>query len=189
MTPPRIGLCFATTIAIVAFPAVARAGEAIVPPGNSAAAQYTEAFPTGGGNKDVTQNNRRRPPTPAKALGGENARQLEGRGPLGEEAAAVAAATSPPIASQPGPSSGGKGAASPGSTALGGSGTRAEQGEASTAPAEAARPPEPSGSSGLGELASATTGGSGSSGLLLLAIFGGAFWGIAYILRRRRKAG
>ena len=85
MTASRIGIGLAASIVLVACPTAAWANDALVPPENSAAAQYTEAFPTAGGNKDVTKNNAQRPPTAAKALGSGNAMRLEAHGAEGED--------------------------------------------------------------------------------------------------------
>lgn len=188
MTAPRIGLSLAATIAFAVCPAAAWANGALVPPENSAAAQYTEAFPTAGGNKDVTRNNAQRPPTAAKALGSGNAERLEAHGPEGEEAAAVAAATAPRPA--PTPAQGSGGAPRPGGSAAtppGPSVGDATSGTISRPHAEPQPAAEPAGSPGLGELASTATGGSGD-GLLRLAIFGGALWAAAYVLLQRRRA-
>ena len=71
----------------------ATAGEgAVVPPSNSAATQYTEAFPTSGGDKKTDQARHR---SPSKVLGAKNAHRLDKQGPDGAAAAAVAAATAP----------------------------------------------------------------------------------------------
>ena len=187
MTASRIGIGLAASIVLVACPTAAWANDALVPPENSAAAQYTEAFPTAGGNKDVTKNNAQRPPTAAKALGSGNAMRLEAHGAEGEEAAAVAAATAPRPA--PERASGSRGAPRPGHSATtpGFSSGDAASGTLPRPDAKSRPAAEAAGSSRLGELASTATGGSGD-GLLRLAIFGGALWAAAYVLLQRRRA-
>jgi hypothetical protein len=76
--------------------------EYYIPPGNSAANQYKEAFPAAGG--DATGGKGKVGVTPAQALGAGNARRLESKGAAGKAAAEVAAATAPgPISTAPGP--------------------------------------------------------------------------------------
>jgi hypothetical protein len=68
----------------------------VVPPGNSAANQYTETFPTTSGDEPTAEPGEGGR-TPGEALGTENSRRLEDLGPEGREAAALAAATAPAV--------------------------------------------------------------------------------------------
>jgi hypothetical protein len=156
----RLG--FVLAIAIVSLIAATPAG-AVLPPGNSAANQYTEAYPTGGGNQPAGRGGRQ---TPAGALGKENARKLEGMGPEGAAAAQLAAETAP----------GG-----------GASQTTANQGRENAGEG----PSSPSGSSGLSSVIGQATGSSdsGELGWGLPLIFLGALLGsAAYALHRRGAA-
>lgn len=96
---------------MLALPATALA-EYYVPPGNSAANQYTETLPSAGG--DSAGKNKGKGVTPAQALGAKNAHKLESQGPAGKAAAELAAETAPvivePSAADSG-SSGGNGGA------------------------------------------------------------------------------
>lgn len=65
--------------------------ERVIPPDNSAVNQYTETFPTTGG--DATDD--RDPRSPQKVLGGGNADRLESLGPDGRAAAELATKTAP----------------------------------------------------------------------------------------------
>jgi hypothetical protein len=68
---------------------------ASAPPANSAVNQYTETFPSAGGPKisNAVRDGERR--SPRQALGAENAKRLQERGPAGRAAAMLAAATTP----------------------------------------------------------------------------------------------
>jgi hypothetical protein len=171
------------------------AADTVVPPGNGAATQYTEAFPTSGGNT-VSGNGAKGGgngghSSPSHVLGHHNAEKLEDEGQVGREVAKVAAETAPAGAtatSHPGSSGQGKGGGSsngsgaPAGDGGGGSGSpAAHQGD----PAESG-----SGSSGLGEvLGQATGSSSGESGLLLpLILLAAVLSSIAYAWRRRRLA-
>ena len=164
----RAALIFVGAITALAPPAAAAGGE-LIPPGNSAANQYTEAYPTGGGPKTT----RGEPRTPAEALGERNARRLEAQGPSGAEAAAVAAATSPGGSISIGP--GGK----VGTT---GGGADARRGGLAE---------DPQGSSGFGQVLEEATGtSSGELGwwlpLIIVAVIA---WSIGYARRQQRALG
>ena len=170
--PLKTGLGLAVAIATLALPQAALA-QRVVPPGNSAATQYTEAFPTANGNTV----RKHRAPTPANALGAGNARRLEAKGPEGREAASVAAETAPvpaPSASVP---------ASP-------------PGQPQTAHPTSSRPTSshseslPDGSSGLGRVVAEATGSSdsGDLGILLpLLILAAVLGSGAYFWRHRHR--
>ena len=141
----------------------------LVPPGNSAVNQYTETYPTAGGDATEGGAGKR---SPAQALGDRNARRLEALGQDGRAAANLAAATTPARAEATrgdDPSPGGEG---PGTGRKDGADTG------------------PNGSSGLSEVLAQATGTSadGETGLLLpLTVLGAAVWAAAYAWRRRRR--
>lgn len=193
----------AAIAALLAIPAIATAAdEAVVPPSNSAAAQYTEAFPTSGGDKKTDQAARHR--SPIKVLGSNKTKKLENQGPEGRAAAEAAAATAPSsIASSPsvhttppGKGNGGGGhRTGGGGNGAGNSGPGAPQGESDTpGSAETVHAPaaEPAGSSGLGSAVEQATGlstGGRSGPLLLLVIAATVLWSLAYLWRRRQQVG
>jgi hypothetical protein len=205
MKASKTGLgLFAATIAILALPTAAQA-EYLIPPGNSAATQYTEAVPTAGGPKATNPSKHNGNKSPKQVLGNGNAKKLDAQGPEGRAAAEVAAATAPVAVSGGGesatatpghvsPEKGANGSDSEGS-GLNGGGSPADRasGNAPGSPAgqEATLTSEqiPSGSSGLGEvLGQATGSSSGQLGLLLpLIVIGTIAWSVAYVVRRRRQ--
>ena len=127
----------AAAIVLLALPMAAGA-EYYVPPGNSAATQYTEALPTAGGDRDAAKGkSKAEQRSPAKVLGSRNARRLEAQGPAGRAAAKLAAETSP-AAEAPGAGSGsGKVAPAGRGGVLSGGGPRQAGG---TAPGDTSRP-------------------------------------------------
>jgi hypothetical protein len=182
-------LAAATGLAIAAFPPLPAAAEPVVPPGNSAATQYTEAFPTPGGERPLGgggHGSRK----PSSVLGPRNARRLDAKGPQGRAVAALATATAP-VASGSGR---GGGAGGGGAAGGGGEGAPPPAGTGEGAPgARAAQPapPEPHGSGGFEEVIGQATGASssGEMGLLLpLAIAAVLLWSLAYLWRQRRRA-
>jgi phage repressor protein C with HTH and peptisase S24 domain len=207
MRKPRFLLSPALALAIFLLPATADA-ESIVPPSNSAAAQYTEAFPTAGGEKQVSghKNGKR---TPAKVLGGHDAHKLESKGKQGKEVANFAAETSPaptavaepsdvaPPSDESGPGSNPPAAGKKSHAVAGGSGNGGGRGgngkSANQGTSQSAAPAsvgEPSGSSGFGEVIGQATGSSSSGelGLLLpLALVAATVWALVFYLRQRRR--
>jgi hypothetical protein len=200
----RLLLPTAVAAALGSGPAVAAAAEgAVVPPSNSAATQYTEAFPTSGGNKKTDQAARHR--SPSKVLGGRKAHKLEQQGPDGRAAAAVAAATAPsPVApsttatapdaqnasrdggSGSGPNSGG----SPGQTQK--SAPQRSVPPAAASDAGSRHIAQPAGSSGLGSAIGQATGlsASGQTGILLpLILLATILWSFGYLWQQRRPVG
>lgn len=162
----RLGIGLAAVVAIALQP-VAASAQPVVPPGNSAANQYTETYPTAGGNTPTGNGSA---PSPAKALGTRNARRLQALGPQGRAAAAVAAATAPAVEIE----------AASGRPHRGSSPKK----NAEDSPTMA----HPGGSSGLSEVIGQATGSSSSGrmGLLLpLIILGVIAWSIAHVWRRR----
>jgi hypothetical protein len=206
MKTPRTRLVLSLTAiaAISATPAAAaQVEEAVVPPSNSAATQYTETFPTTGGDKKTDQ--KPNPRSPAKVLGSHNTQNLEKQGPEGRAAAEAAAATAPtsvatpPPASSPSNQSSGhdsdnqQGGGAAGNNDKGG-GNAKQPGSDAANGSEPVRPaaPEPAGSSGIGSAIGQATGlsTSGQSGLLLpLAILATIAWSLAYFWRQRRQLG
>jgi hypothetical protein len=191
-------LSMVAIVALLSMPASAAAAEeAVVPPSNSAAAQYTEAFPTSGGDKKTDQAAHHR--SPLKVLGSQKTRKLEEQGQAGREAAEVAAATAPnSIATPPAggnPSDDGDGsetAGSNGANGKGDGGAGSQQRAADTAGrVETATPAsDETGSSGIGSTIGQATGLStaGSSGVLLpLMIVATVLWSLAYLRRQRRR--
>jgi len=190
-TVPGIGLLAA--LAALALPASAMA-EYLVPPSNSAVNQYTETYPTGGGQKQASKSHRAEK-HPAKVLGSRNARRLDRQGADGQAAAELAAATAP------GGSGGGAGSGSNGgsrdNTAAGGSGSDggapagSDERDANARPVTAA--PQHGGdeaSSGIGSVLSQATGSSssGALGLMLpLAILAAIAWSVLYLVRQRKR--
>jgi hypothetical protein len=174
----------AVLVSVFLLPTAASA-ETVVPPGNSAAAQYTDAIPTAGGNAVSNGSiDGGGGSAPSKVLGENNAKKLESQGATGREAAHVAAETAPaavaPAAAE-GVSHGGGtgqgGGTGSGSPASGGSGGADSHADSAS-----------SGQSGLGEvLGQATGSSSGQVGLWLpLVIVATIAWGAAYLWRRRR---
>jgi hypothetical protein len=170
----------AATIAVCAIPAAAGA-EYLVPPGNSAATQYTEALPTAGGPRQVDGAGKSPRRSPAEVLGGDNARRLEEQGPQGREAAEFATDTAPLAAATGTTEDGGAaGGAGGGGGADGGGRLDVGNGAAS----------DVDGSSGVGEVIAQATGSdsSGQLGLLLpLLVIATLLWALAYLWRERRK--
>jgi len=87
-----IPIVFSTALAALALPAAATGASGVLPPGNSAVNQYTEAFPTTSGGKPIGGDREQR--SPGEVLGRRNAKRLESLGPQGR-AAALAAASVP----------------------------------------------------------------------------------------------
>jgi hypothetical protein len=195
----------ALTLVVCCFPAGA-AAESLVPPGNSAANQYTQTFPTSKGEEDE-QGKKKNGVTPAQVLGAGKAHELEDKGPEGKAVANFAAETSPTDgggsggeSTSPGNSTGsgnGNGSGHPKSTSGGGSsnGGDEEKPERSggagggQAPSGGSGGAEPSGSSGIGEVLSQATGtSSGNLGWLLpLVLIAVVAWSVAYVWRNRQR--
>jgi hypothetical protein len=177
-------------LAALALPSSALA-EYYVPPGNSAANQYTETLPSAGG--DSAGKGKGKGVTVAQALGAENAHKLEAQGPAGKAAAELAAETAPLIIE---PSAGEDGSAQ--NTSGQGAGNNSAKGDTTGDQAgiqgqaqqtvTAIPVSSSSGSSGLSSVLGQATGVSddGSLGLwlplIILATIAGT---IAYRLRLR----
>ncbi len=155
--------CLSTTTAVLAISATG-AGAAVVPPGNSAANQYTEAFPTAGGQATPGKAKRSAALTPSQVLGRANASRLESEGPAGVVLAQVTAETAPAAARSP---------HSQGNGGEGGANGGASQSRSV-------------GSSGFSEVVGQATGSSGQMGVFFpILILGALIWAFAYWLRRR----
>lgn len=171
-------------------------GASLVPPGNSAANQYTETFPTAGGNAEAKGKGKA---TPGDVLGTGNAKKLDSKGREGREAAAVVTATAPPPATgSPAGGAGGTGGSGAGGDTQAGGGSGGGQpnggGAASGGGSQAvpgnATAADSEGSSGLGEVLGQATGSSSSGGiglLLPLIVLASVVWAVAFFLRRRRR--
>lgn len=167
----------------------------MVPPGNSAATQYTETFPTSGGEAQVNGGiNGSDMATPQKVLGKESTRSLESQGADGKATAEVAAATSsPPVTTTTDAGKGGNGGSSQSGKGKEGAavGKSESRGSGGVAKVEEVAQLRPSGSSGLSEVLGQATGSSSSGQLgiflplLLLATVAGS---IAYLYRQRHAA-
>lgn len=175
----RFGLAPLLAIAVLALPAPAL-GEYLIPPGNSAANQYTEALPTAGGNRKVDPEGKRKHPSPAKVLGRANAERLNRQGADGRAVAELVGTTAPVETIERRAPGGSDGAG-----ATDGSGSHPDAGHGGGS----RRAGHEAGSSGLTEVASAATGISAREvGLLLpLLLLATIAWAIVYFARRRRQ--
>lgn len=183
----------------LASPALASA-ESIVPPGNSAATQYTETFPSSQGNVEVNSGIGGGGRSPEQALGKPTAHALESQGREGRAVAALAAEAAPGgAAGEPGNGgSGHHGAAagaggSNGAGGSGGSGASSPGGSGSGAlpsGSGAVAVSASSGSGGLGQVVShATLSDSGEMGVFLPLILTAALiWSVLYAWRRRQRS-
>jgi hypothetical protein len=169
------------SIAALALPALAGA-EYLVPPGNSAATQYTESVPTAGGHRDAEKESQQKSRTPSQVLGSRTSKQLEAQGEAGREVAEFAAETAPETqGAAPVPSEGG---------AIGTQ--QAEKGDekkGGSIPGQGPPGSSPSGSGGVGEVIGQATGGSsGELGLPFpLALVATIAWAVAYLLLMRQR--
>lgn len=180
------GATLATFVALGAGPAEAQEAEPVVPPSNSAASQYTETFPTTGGQKKTDHAKDR---SPAQALGRQEARRLEAKGPAGRAVAEIVAATAPVSSAPAGNRSGVSGAARSGSGQPSGRNSAETGSRGARSEATLGFRKEPS--SGFGEVVGQATGLSGvgsATWLLPLALLGSILWSLVYLLGRRRPA-
>lgn len=192
----RLGLLGVAAAIAVAAPATA---EEIVPPGNSAATQYTEAYPTAAGEKDALKGKGKgEGNAPKKVLGKDNVKKLQEHGETGEDVAELAAETAPvetssettPAPSEPREESGGGGGNSRGGDGDGSGGAQAKSDKPAVNTVDNVLVEQPEGSSAFGEVTSQAFGApsSGHLGLLLpLALAGALIWALLY--RRRDQEG
>lgn len=178
----------ATALAAVLSPAGAAAAN-LVPQENSAVSQYTESFPTGGGDKGSSTPGENGS-TPARTIGAKNAKKLDEHGAEGRAAAEVAAVTAPPTPTSTGNSSSSSSgrAGSKGGKAGAKRGGGERQGGASRGGGAPAEPGQ--GASAVGSLVGAATGAEdGNLGLLLpLLLLATLVWGVAYAVRHRKRS-
>ncbi len=192
-------ILIATLATIASFSVLAgsAAAETFVPPGNSAASQYTEAFPTSKGEED-SQGKKPRHVTPAEVLGPGKAHKLEEQGAAGKAVAAFAAETAPVASGEEGGSgqeeggsgqqgaggAGGSGGSGSGGSSGSGGGSGSGEGSGTSTSVRI-----PSGSSGAGEVASQATGlSSGTLGVLLpLILVAVLVWAGVYVWRNRQQ--
>jgi len=179
----------AIAIAAVSSSAVAAP---IVPPGNSAATQYTEAFPTAGGPKETGKPKHGKGTSPGKVLGTQNTKRLHAHGADGHAAAEVAAATAPSTIVTPTPETGAatqrEAAGQAGSDTSTGTGSSTPPGE--SVDRSGAQAAEPGGSSGFDQVMTQITGSSSSGGtglLLPLAIVVTIALSLVYLARQRKR--
>jgi hypothetical protein len=192
----RMTIGAAAVFAILALPSGAAAGT-VVPPGNSAATQYTETFPTTGGNAEVNSSidgggssSKGGGRSPKDVLGSDTARHLEEQGQEGQAVATLATEAAPETATEGGGSSGSdKGDASGGGgSSKGGSGPDVSVGAAQAVGGSGPTIDTPQGSSGLSEVFSHATGSSsGEMGIFLpLVLLAAPLFALIYAWRRRQ---
>jgi hypothetical protein len=197
-SPLRMAIGAAAMFALLTLPSAAVA-ETVVPPGNSAATQYTETFPTPGGNAKVNGSigegggsSHGGGQSPSKALGSHTAEQLESHGQEGRTVAALAAEATPSTGGEEGGESGhagkgggtvGGGGGSGGANGTSGGSSKGGGGSGGSLSSEA-----PAGSSGFSEVLSHATGSSsGEMGIFLpLVLLAAPLCALAYAWRRRQ---
>jgi hypothetical protein len=204
MNALRTSIPALAALAAFALPAVAGAEE-VVPPGNSAATQYTEAIPTAGGPKQTGSSQHHRQSSPAKVLGAHDAHKLDSKGEAGHAVAEFAAETAPVTSEgtthrasaqapqqQSASHTGGATSHQAGSgtpSASGGTGGGSGGSSASGGGSETASSPQ--GGSGAGAVLAKATGSSSAGGtqtLLPLALLATVAWAIVFVVRRRKQA-
>lgn len=189
----------AAVVALLTMPPLAVA-ETVVPPGNSAATQYTETFPTTGGNAEVNSSinggiggrggggGHGGGRSPEKVLGSSTAHQLEAHGEEGRTVAQLATDAAPADTgkahrgSGQGPGGGGgNGSGKAGGAGQGGGG---QEGTGPSLDALAS-----GGSSGFSEVLSHATGSSsGELGIVLpLVLLLTPLCALAFVWRRRQQ--
>jgi len=196
MTSVKSATAVLALFASLILPAAA-AAETVVPPGNSAVTQYTEQFPTAGGNAkpNATIGGGGAGKAPSKVLGSKNAQKLESQGAVGEEVARLAADTAP-VSADPTGGSGQRAhrhpnnAANQGGKPTGNTGGGEGPAGGGPRPAASTAPDTAGGSSGIGEVIGQATGSSsGELGLFLpLILLGTVLWSVFYLRRERRGA-
>ncbi len=203
MNALRLGLLLqlAALALVAALPA--GAGAENVPPGNSGANQYTEVYPTGGGNRNAYAEGDEL--SPDKVIGKKNVTKLKEHGEEGEEVAELAAETAPVaeddgevvVVEEEGSSGGGTGG---GAGNASGGGNGGGDGAASGEPANqqpridsptttpVAADTDVQGSGGFGEIVSQMfgTSGNGMGALLPLLTLGAIAWAFLFAARQRQ---
>jgi hypothetical protein len=182
-------LAVAAALAVAA-PAVGQEA-ALVPPENSAVTQYTEAFPTSRGPKDVHDGKGDRR-SPGEVLGDRNARRLDRQGSDGREVAELVAETAPPPTRTQGDVGTPTGANGGPTGDRGGTPAGQRSGQVDDRVVAGVGPVRDvsgvDGSSGLDSTFRQAFGTSdGNDTLLLLIVLGTAAWALAYGMRHRRR--
>jgi hypothetical protein len=189
----RTAVGTAAMVVLLSVPSVA-AAETVVPPGNSAATQYTETFPTTGGNAEVNSTihggRHGGGRSPEKVLGSRTTHQLESHGEEGRTLATLASEGAPSRTGEGGEgslggkASAGSGGGGQGTGGVGGAGTGANQTTGASLDAQAT-----GGSSGPSEVLSHATGSSsGEMGIFLpLVLLLTPILALAYAWRRRQQ--
>lgn len=193
----KIGISTAAAVILV-LPGSAVAAETVIPPGNSAASQYTETFPTSGGNAELNGELDGSGLPPAKVLGEKTAKALAESGPEGRTVAELATEAAPEQSAVAGPS--GSGGGSPPAGQERNVAPRGEQQPQSPQPQSQSQPQVTTtaggggtasidgaaGSGGTGEVLGQLTGSSsGEMGLILpLLLLAGLVWAVAWSWRR-----
>ena len=201
MRMPKTAIAIAALCVALSLPVLAGAAP-YIPPGNSAATQYTETFPSSGGNVEVNGSIAGGGGSPQKALGKKTAEALNEAGPEGEQVAELAAEAAPEetVASDEsgaGKQGDGKGESSgdqgkkkddKGENAGGVGGNGGGPGDGATSPGQSGIDSSVSGDSAAGQVASyATLSSSGSMGIFLpLVLLAALAWAVFYVWRRRR---
>lgn len=179
----KIGTVLLAITAMAALAPGAGATE-FVPPENSAASQYTESFPSAGGNHNVQGTGGDKHRSPAETLGQNKTHRLQEKGQEGQAAAELAAATAP-TQSVAKDSTGGSNA-----TGQGRQGKSApSQTTALKSGPHSASSGEENVSSGASQILGQATGTSTSgqiSWLLPVIIAAALAWALAFFWRRRR---
>jgi len=200
---PKTAIAITAACVALSFPALAGAAP-YIPPGNSAATQYTETFPSSGGNVEVNGSIAGGGGSPQKALGKKTAEALDSAGPEGEQVAQLAAEAAPEEAA-PGEEASGAGkdsgshgkkqdqggnAAGGGKEGGNGGGPSGEGGGNAKPSAGNSGLDATSGESAAGQVASsATLSSSGSMGIFLpLILLAALAWAIFYAWRRHQRA-
>jgi hypothetical protein len=189
----RTAVGTAALVAFLSLPSVA-AAETVVPPGNSAATQYTETFPTSGGNAEVNGSIRGggrnggggSGRSPEKVLGSHTAHALEAQGEEGRTIAALATEAAPATAGEGNGGSGGGKAASRNGGGVGRSGSAAGAGQTDSG---SSLDDANAGSSGFSEVLGHATGSSdGEMGLALpLILLLAPICALLFAWRRRER--
>lgn len=179
--PLRTAILAAALVVFFALPSLASAGQ-VVPPGNSAATQYTQVFPTSGGNVEVGntigESGAGGGKKPSQVIGKKTAQELESQGAEGAAVAQLAAESAPEPVGEPEATEGSSANAGGGSSSghhdggnagggqkSDGNGAKAGGGGQDTGPAAASPGSGGAQTAQTAQTAASTAADSGSSGL------------------------